>query len=79
MRTTLNIDDALMRKIKRRARERGCTLTQMIEDALRQYVQPRSVEAGGYVFDPEVSQAKPLVGVDFADRDSLYEAMEQGG
>jgi hypothetical protein len=35
MRTTLNLDDDLMRDAKRLAAERGTTLTALMEDALR--------------------------------------------
>jgi hypothetical protein len=35
MRTTLNLDDALMREAKKHAAETGTTLTDVIEQALR--------------------------------------------
>lgn len=36
MRTTLDLNDALVRKAKKTAAERGTTLTALIEDALRE-------------------------------------------
>ena len=78
MRTTLNIDDELMRKVKDRARETNQTITKIIESALR------------YLFSGHESGSKKrrfklrwitvrgrlLPGVDISDRDSLYERME---
>lgn len=45
MRTTLNLDDALMREAKRHAAETGTTLTDVIEQALRRSLgQPGAPE-----------------------------------
>ena len=41
MRTTLQLDDALMRDTKRAALESGRTLTAVVEDALRQALSRR--------------------------------------
>lgn len=41
MRTTINADDGLLAEAKRRAAERGITLTRLIEDALRASLQRR--------------------------------------
>lgn len=35
MRTTLSIDDALLRKAKQASIRRGCTLSEVVEEALR--------------------------------------------
>jgi hypothetical protein len=77
MRTTLNIEDSLMRKLKRQAREQGRTLTDIFEEALRLYTQPREERAPRFVWSPEVTDAEPSRGVDFSDRDALYRAMER--
>jgi hypothetical protein len=42
MRTTLNLNDALMRKAKKTAAASGRTLTAIIEAALRDYLQPKA-------------------------------------
>ncbi|MBS1869206.1 MAG: type II toxin-antitoxin system VapB family antitoxin [Actinobacteria bacterium] len=42
MRTTLNLDDDLLRAAKRLAAERGTTLTALMEDALRIVVRRTS-------------------------------------
>ena len=43
MRTTLAVDDQLLVAAKRRARERGQTLGQVVEDALRRELSAPSV------------------------------------
>ena len=78
MRTTLDIDDRVLKQAKLQALERGETLTRFIEDALRS----RLAEAGEAARLPpfrltlltKTGEARP--GVDWDDRDSLYEHME---
>jgi hypothetical protein len=50
MRTTLNLDDDLMRDAKKRAAEEGTTLTRVIERALRRDLseQDRPRESPGF-------------------------------
>jgi hypothetical protein len=76
MRTTLNIDDGLMSAAKREAAERGVTLTSVVEDALRaELTRPRGRAA--FRLDlPVVRGGRPPL-VDVADRDALYDAMEE--
>jgi hypothetical protein len=73
MKTTLNIDDRVMARVRREAARRGCTMTELVETALRLLLEP-----------PKKRQALPplpvyngggfLVNID--DRDALYRAME---
>jgi plasmid stability protein len=42
MRTTINLPDDLLRSLKRRAAERGTTVTALIEDSLRAALAERS-------------------------------------
>ena len=75
MKTTLNLDDELLREAKRRAAEEGVTLTRFFEDALRERLDDEPPEKP-YVFDfPVVDGGGPPM-VDVADRDALYELME---
>jgi hypothetical protein len=77
MRTTLRLDDALLAEAKRRAIERGTTLTAVIEEALRQALAP-----------PRRRSARPVVptyrgsglqpGVDLDDSADLLDRMESG-
>ncbi len=72
MKTTLILPDSLVRSLKRRAVERGTTLSQVVAEALRRGLQK----------EPETDlpplPVHPLgvARVDVADRDALYQAME---
>ena len=73
MKTTLNIDASVMALLKREAARRGCTMSELVESALRLLLRPQqsppalpplpSFRSGGHL-------------VDIADRDALYQAME---
>lgn len=73
MKTTLHIDDTVMKRLKEEAARQGKTMSELVETALRLLLQAdaRAVElpplptfrSGGHL-------------VDVADRDALYEAME---
>ncbi|MBI5499112.1 MAG: DUF2191 domain-containing protein [Deltaproteobacteria bacterium] len=76
MRTTLDIEDTLLREAKRRAAEDGISLTRLLEDALRRRLAPPDRVGTGYRFRPLARGGRLLPGVDPADRDSLHERME---
>lgn len=73
MRTTLKIDDRLMADLKREAARQGCTVSELVETALRLLLQSQHKR----------TKIKPLPTfdggeelVDIADRNALYDAME---
>jgi hypothetical protein len=75
MRTTIAVDNHLLASAKRRARERGQTLGQLVEDALRrELAEPVAVES------PEVPVFRggggPLPGVDLTSNRALREALD---
>ena len=73
MKTTLNIDDSVMSLLKREAARRGCTMSELVESALRLLLA--SKEPGGPLPPlPSFRSGGPLV--DVADREALYSAME---
>jgi hypothetical protein len=78
MRTTLHIDDQLMRAAKKAAAESGRTLTSVIEDALR-----RALAGGDRPSKPRPSKlpvfhmGAPLPGVDLDNTAALIELMEE--
>jgi hypothetical protein len=73
MKTTLNIDDAVMNRLRREATSRGMTMSQIVESALRLFFkatrEPVAVEELPS-FDGQGTF------IDIADRDALYGAME---
>jgi hypothetical protein len=76
MRTTLDVEDRLLRDAKRRAVEDGRTLTAVIEDALRQYLTPTGRPRTAFRLQLLTKKGRLLPGVDLSDRDSLYDRME---
>ncbi len=76
MKTTLNLDDQLFRTAKKLAAERGVTLTQIIEDALRAALTEPPLRKPYRLRLITVKGKRPLP-VDVADRDALYDWMER--
>lgn len=76
MKTTLNLDDELLRRAKRRAAERATTLTVIVEEALRASLTSPAPRHAQLDFPTFRGEAPP--DVDPADRGVLYEAMERG-
>lgn len=73
MKTTLNIDDATMVRLKQEAARRGCTMSELVEAALRLLFQePKPKKKLPKL--PTFDSGGPLV--DIADREALYQAME---
>lgn len=73
MKTTLNIDDQVMTKLKEEALRRGCTMSELVETALRLLLQTRRNQKD---LPPLPTFKSGGALVDIADRDSLYQAME---
>ncbi len=74
MKTTLNIDDSLMQRLKREAARQGKTMSQLVEAALRLLFQQVRRERPELPPLPSFSSGGALV--DVANREALYEAME---
>ena len=73
MKTTLVIDDSVMARLRRESARTGRTMSELVETALRRFLQAR----------PDPVQMQPLPSfesggalVDIADREALYRAME---
>jgi hypothetical protein len=77
MRTTIAVDEHLLAAAKRRARERGQTLGQVIEGALRrELAEPASSEP---VAVPVFRGGDgPLPGVDLRSNRALREVLDRG-
>jgi hypothetical protein len=76
MRTTLDLDDRLLRAAKRAAADEGRTLTSIVEDALRRRLETRPQRAKPYRLKVLTKKGRLLPGVDLADRDALYDRMD---
>ena len=76
MKTTLNIDDGVLRAAKKRAAEEGETLTRLVERALRQYLQPGGKPGKPFRLRLLTKKGRLVPGVNLDDRDSLYDRME---
>jgi predicted transcriptional regulator len=79
MRTTIRLDDELLRAAKRAALDRGTTLTAVIEDALRRALAPGAVQAPEHVDLPSFHGDGLQPGVDLDDTASLLDLMDEPG
>jgi hypothetical protein len=77
MRTTVAVDDNLLESARRRARDRGQTLGQVVEDALRrELAEPVAVELVGVpVFS---GGGGPLAGVDLTSNRAVRAVLDEG-
>jgi len=73
MKTTLVIDDNVMKRLKARAAHEKRTLSELVEAALRRFLDTRP-ERRALPELPAFDSGGALV--DLADRDALYQAME---
>ena len=73
MKTTLVIDDGVMRALKQRAAREGKTMSALVEAALRSFLRERA--------KPRKLPPLPVFSsgllVDIDDREELYRAMEE--
>ncbi|HMP72483.1 MAG TPA: ribbon-helix-helix protein, CopG family [Kiritimatiellia bacterium] len=79
MKTTLNIDDDLMRAVKVRAAQTDRTITDLVEEALRHTLAKpaKASEAETTWQFPESTFAgRPYPGVVIHDRKSVYDIMD---
>jgi hypothetical protein len=73
VKTTLNLDDAVMERLKREAARQGRTMSELVEAALRLLFQMRRQRPE---LPPLPSFSSGGALVDVADREALYAAME---
>ena len=79
MRTTINVDDGLLLDAKRRAAERGTTLTSLIEDALREMLGRRDEPADEPFRMITYSGGGLMPGVDLDDNAALRDLLDDDG
>jgi hypothetical protein len=73
MKTTLNIDDSVMALLKQEAARRGCTMSELMESALRLLL---TAKGGPRSMPPLPSFKSGGAMIEVSDREALYEAME---
>jgi hypothetical protein len=73
MKTTLEIDDTVMRKLRAESARQGRTMSEIVETALRLLLKPPAHKEQTATL-PSFQSGGALV--DISDREALYEAME---
>ena len=76
MRTTVDLNDELLRQAKKRAADEGRPLREILEDALRVLLQTRPHGDGKYRLEWRTEKGKLRPGVRLDDRRSLFDLME---
>ena len=74
-RTTVTIDDGLLRRAKELAARRGKTLSGLLNDLLRQGLA-RNPKTTRFKLELEGWEAELQPGVDILDRDKLFDLMD---
>lgn len=74
MKTTLNIDDTVMARLRKEAARSGRTMSELVEMALRQLLSPRR-EAPPLPPLPSFRSGGALV--DISNREALFSAMDE--
>jgi hypothetical protein len=77
MKTTIDLDDELLRQAKQRAAAAGLPLRAYIENALRAQLLPRARGRKAFRLVLPVVAGKAPPAVDVADRNALYDLMER--
>lgn len=76
MKTTLNIDDTVMKRLREEAARRGTTMSALVEAGLRRVLDEAEVPRESLPDLPTWSSGGTRI--DLSDRDQLYSAMEGG-
>ena len=75
-RTTVAIEESLLRRLKERAASEGRTLQAVLNDLLRRALAARDGPPFRLELEGWVATEQP--GVDVTDRDNLFDLMERG-
>lgn len=78
MRTTIRLSDDLLRQAKMRAAEQGITLTQLIDESLRERLATRPRRMGVEPFRlPTYGEGGARPGIDLSDNRALGDLMDE--
>lgn len=75
MKTTLNLDEQVLKNAKQQAARDGITLTAFVERALKASLLLET-EKVRYRFRPKVVEGSRPPNVDISERDALYEVID---
>ena len=75
MKTTLNLNDQVLRHSKEMAARDGITLTRFVEDALRARLAGPGAKKRSFRLRLKVVTGRAPPNVDLSDREALYELM----
>jgi Arc/MetJ family transcription regulator len=76
MRTTLDIDDALLAAASERAAQKGSTLTAFVEQALAAALAPTPARGKRFQLRWRTHRGRLLPGVDVTGRDGLFDVTD---
>ncbi|MFL6196991.1 MAG: ribbon-helix-helix domain-containing protein [Thermoanaerobaculia bacterium] len=74
MRTNLEIDGEILDRLKEEAARRGCSVSELMERAIRLLLDPQQAQPPALPPLPTFDSGGALV--DISDRNALYQAME---
>ena len=77
MKTTLNLNDLLLTRAKRRAARRGVTLTRFVEDALRTKLAEDDRPVPRFTLELRTVRGASPPNVDISDREELHDIMDR--
>jgi Bacterial antitoxin of type II TA system, VapB len=78
VRTTVNIDDELLAIARQRAAERGWTISEIVDAALRRELADRPTSRVSPTIVVFTDGTGPAAGVDVASNTALLEALDDG-
>ncbi|MCY4583284.1 MAG: hypothetical protein OXE50_10895 [Chloroflexi bacterium] len=73
MKTTLNIDDTVMQRLREESARRGTTMSALVEAALRTILDEKPAKPTELLPLPSWNMGKPLV--DISNREELYRVL----
>lgn len=76
MKTTLNLDDQVLRHAKERAARDGITLTRFIENAMRAKLMATPRKGPAFKLKITTVKGRRPPNVDISDREALYEVLD---
>ena len=78
MKTTLNLNDQVLRQAKGQAAQDGVTLTKFVEDALRDKLMTPHRRPPTFRLRMRTVRGYAPPSVDISDRDALYDVIDRG-